>query len=500
MENPFKLNRVEIIVLSIGFLGGFLSRGIALFSSGYGIDDYAYLTKPMDFSFGFSQGRWGAGIFNQFLDCIGISGVYSTTVLVFLSFVLISYVGVLICRVWNISNNILLSLLVVLFFVTYPYQTEIYTFKIANAGFAFPMFFAFLSIYLSKYNIKSVILNSFLFAFAVSMYQIVLSYALVTILFLIIINFLNDNSSKVWVKLKNSLQNKLFISRSGVFFVGFTIYLILNKVILKLFNTGIVERGEFIRPDAIMVRFADAKSTIVKVFFNNEVIMPTFLKGILLLILVLSIFSVIKYFCRDKSNKNIILNIVIFLFMISFFLVSFLIPLLPLKDWYPVPRVISTISLIWGGLFVIVYYKGTFFKKNYLLVICGLILIFGFIGINNHILIDQLRINRFDENKANRIISRIEENSKFINVKKIAIIGGSWRYPVEVETIQGDMNISAFGAEWAKVPLINEISGYSFLEPTKEQAVHAKELCNTTSKWPSEESVFIIDDLAVACL
>jgi hypothetical protein len=120
--------------------------------------------------------------------------------------------------------------------------------------------------------------------------------------------------------------------------------------------------------------------------------------------------------------------------------------------------------------------------------------------ISNQILADQQNINELDKMKANRIISRLENLPNFGNVKFLHIAGGSWSYPTQIRTTQGDLNISAFYPDYSKVSLLTTVSGYTFETATGPKAVFGKQYCNSKQPWPDTESITIDDDLAVICL
>jgi hypothetical protein len=134
-----------------------------------------------------------------------------------------------------------------------------------------------------------------------------------------------------------------------------------------------------------------------------------------------------------------------------------------------------------------------------MLVLSGFIVL-SFIGTNNHIFLDQLRVNLRDRTKANRIISRLEALPDFTPVSGVIVSGGQWGYYSPVRTVQGDMNISALYAEWSKLSLLNEVSGYN-LQPAPPAVVEkAKGYCLTAPKWPSPQAVVRLDSFAVVCL
>ncbi len=503
MKKLFKLNKNELLALFFGFFGNIFAKGIILFVPTYSIDDYKYLSTTYDISFLVSQGRWGWALLSQTLFSLGIRDLYSITMLNFLSFFLMSLIGIFICRMWKVSHNLLLSSFIVLLFTTFPYQAEIYTFRVASSGFAFSMMLAFLAVYISNFNLKRIFLSIFLLTISLSIYQIGFSYILVFFSFLILMEYLKKENLSVLNRIKNIFMEKTIVAKLITIFGGFLTYIVLNKIILRVFNVQITKRSQLISFSdnaEIIDRLHKINELLTKIYFQDEVIMPFVLKFFLLAFLASAIFLVSKFLFNKNNFFNSLFNISLFLLIIIVFSIIPILPTTILFEWWPVPRLIAPISLFWCGVIVIFYKKCKKNIANFLIFSFGSILIFGFLGINNHIFIDQIRINKQDENKVNRIILRLEKNPQFKNVSTLAIVGGSWAHQLRTETIYGDMNISAFGANWAKIPMVNNLSGYKFIEPTTEQLNYAKEYCKDMPQWPANESITVINEVGVICL
>jgi hypothetical protein len=170
-----------------------------------------------------------------------------------------------------------------------------------------------------------------------------------------------------------------------------------------------------------------------------------------------------------------------------------------LENMWPAPRVLSQTGMFWGGMFALVCQFSRLVGRRVLFVGLG-VMMFSFIGIGNVILGDQLRTNMRDIEMANRIVARIESLPGFDKIEAMAISGGRWAYASPVQTVQGDMNISALPVPWAKVPLLNEATGYRFLEAPADVAERANAYCQGSAKWPALQSVTKMGSTAVVCL
>lgn len=157
------------------------------------------------------------------------------------------------------------------------------------------------------------------------------------------------------------------------------------------------------------------------------------------------------------------------------------------------------LSFFWAGIVAFAYLNSINAESKFIVIGLCCIVLFSFIGVNNHIFTDQLRVNMRDRHKANRIVARMESQPAFSNVQRVAIVGTVWGYPAPIYTTQGDMNISAFGADWSKVNVLKEVSGYNFGAATENEQKVAIKFCEDVPKWPSENSLVVLGDLCIVC-
>lgn len=500
-----KLTKEERIVFIISILGFILARGITFFTLGYAVDDYIFTLFTPNIGTVLYQGRWGSGLFFEFFNYLGIQGVFSPTLLMFIAAIGFVLLGIIICRIWKINNNITLSSLVVLFITLFPYQAEIFTFKMTLTFFIFSLFFGFTSVYLSKFKLKEFSLATILFVFAISMYQLVINYVFVAIITSLVIETLRsyksdsykyDNNFWFDVIRRINLGPQLLTLISGT-----SVYFLMNKLLLSFLHISIADRGNFINLHNISNRLYQFKISVETVFFQNEPILPLGSKILLLVLLFFVCVGLIRlYYLRRKNTINSFKVIMAVLILLAVSILGVWGVSLLLAVWWPVPRIIASLGVFWAGILVVGY---TLFDESVkkIFFIISTILIFSFIGINNHVYIDQLRINMKDIQMANRIIVRLQMLPNFTKIKTIAFVGTRWGYGTQIKTLQGDMNISAFGAEWSRLNLINEVGGFDFSAASNNEVNIAKDLCGNESISPNSDFfVGVTGTLGVICL
>lgn len=473
-----------------------LARGIILFNLAYQTDDYsAILFRGFDFTLFLRWGRWGGGLLGEFFDHLGLNYNYALTWWAFFSFVVFSFVVILVCRLWKIRENFLLSLLVSLIIVLHPYQAELYTFKIAIPTLSFALLFSFIAIYKSKLKTFSIIWTSLLFGFALSVYQTVFNYLLMVLVFSLLFELWRYQK-----ELKSIKTNKFFWKSESTpkfltLSLGALFYLISNKIFLFIFQKDFYkERVETLKISAWRERFLELINLYKKIFLDPEYVLPRLDKYLLLFLLlafVLSIFYLAYKLWQKKEPFKSFLGVIMVL------LALLAIPglLLSLKNWYSNLRPLSAVSFFWSGVFVtLILFFHPRLKKLWYFIIP--ILVISFVGINNTIFLDQIRINKKDFLEANRIIGRLESQPNFSEVKKIVFFGIlTKKYFSPDQTTD-----SAFTGEYSKLKITEEATRYSFPKPIDEENKIAADYCQGAPVWPYEGSVTIMENLGIVCL
>lgn len=495
MKNKITLTKSEIITFLFGVLISLLAKGAALFPLSYATDDFKCMLDPLSAERLLSQGRFGAVFVRGLLQALGAAPPHTNTLFIFLGLVSIVLIGILICRLWKISDNVILSSLVVSFIALHPYQAEIFTFKIAGF-FGLTLLLSFIGFYFSELKVKTLIWTTLCIVFALSIYQLVLNYIFIVLCFTLLLEIISPSENRK--NFKAIVTNTKLLPRLLTVVLGAIIYLILNNIIQTIFHIKPIFRSQFISFNDLPSRIHQINSLILKIFLKAEPILPIILKIFLAIIAILAVLNIFWSILFGITNRNKFYKLISFVtLLVSVFLGIIGVSLL-LKDWWPAPRILGSIGIFWSGILVFAY-KNSDKRTKILTIILSTIIIIGFAGINNHIFTDQLRLNMRDFHKANRIIGRLEENPEFPKLKTIVIVGEHWDYPSKIDTQYKDMNISAFGPRWSKLNILREVSGYNFSKPTNEDIRIAEKYCKNSKKWPESNSVTIKDGIGIVC-
>ncbi|MNL05209.1 hypothetical protein D3C87_1257930 [compost metagenome] len=226
-------------------------------------------------------------------------------------------------------------------------------------------------------------------------------------------------------------------------------------------------------------------------------------KVVIAMMLVIAGLAVCVEIFRSPAGSRLRFEKMAFLLAVPLLALTTVGVILPFKDWWPVPRVLSQTSLIIGLILLLAY---PILRRSLVklpaaaFMLLPVFLIVSFVLKSNQVFADQQRLNSWDRMKVNRIVARLEKNVDFQKIEYVFFGGGGFGYPAGLNTVQGDMNVSALYPTYSKMPLLLETSGYRFKPAVGEQAIRGEDFCKTAAAWPSERSVSVIGNLAVICL
>ena len=493
------LNQNEFRVFVIAIIVSLAAKGASLFPISYSSDDFFATFSSRNFDWFVGDGRFGWALLSELTYIIGAAPPFTNTFYTLLYMISLVIVGIIVCRIWRINDSMVLSTLVVLFISIHPYQAELFSFKVNALYNALSIFFAYIGLYYSELKLKTVLWTSFCVVVALSIYQISLSLIFTTLCLALVLEVPRQYTQNTSINWREIINNTKLWPRLITICSGTGLYLVINKAIQYVLHISPSDRFQFIHIENILPRLIEIKNVLIRIFILPEPLMPISLKIMLIILILLAVYFYVGKIFSKSLNKSTIVNLSVLTVLFIIATLSIIGVTSAIKSWWPVPRSLSAISFFWGGMIALAYITSGE-KIRLLVVSLSIFVLFGFIGINNHIFTDQLRLNMRDFHKANRIIARMENNPDFTKIQRIAVVGGNWYYPSAIHTVEGDMNISAFSQPWSKISILKEISGYDFAYATPDEQKKAEEYCRGTLKWPEPGSVIISGNLCIVCL
>jgi hypothetical protein len=480
------LSSAEVRVTVVALIASLIARWHA-FAPAYSIDDYGLMTEGGSglLSGAIAQGRSLVFLLRAALTSLGALPPHSFVLGSVIMHATLVGIAVFCCRLWGIQERFSIAAAASLLFVLHPYQAEIFTFKTAVLFVALALALAFLGLAAAASHGWRFGAGVLAFTAALMLYQAVLNYAAVAVLFGALIYFARGEAA--WF-FRNVARRQITLIAVSV-----VLYFAATAAIASAAAVGMNERTELLRAGDIGTRIGVAGQQLQQMFTRPEPIMPRLPKLLLAFATAAAAVGALAA-SRHRGRTAAAIGVAVLIgapLCLGVVLV--------LKQWWPVPRVFAHTGLMWAGMFALCAGSSAPVFRRIALGVAAVV-VFSFIGTNNHVFSDQLRIQMRDVSKTNRILGRIEMLPDFRSLQGIVVHGGYWTYALPLATQQGDMNVSLLYPAWTKRPLMNEVSGYNFPPAPDAVAGKAAAWCTPEKKWPAAEAVTAIDNFAVVCL
>lgn len=468
-----------------------VARG-ALLIPGFSIDDYGLVHVPEHVTLEHTASG-GRPLVAPLLAVLKIFAIYPGDAMLLSSLSLMCaliFAGLVSCRLLNIGDNIVNLSAVMSFMVLFPYQAEIFTFRVASVLLAIPLALMFAALYAPLINIRQWLGSVAAAITALCIYQTVLSYAAMVMVMMLgfqLLHGINTYAINLWKRKVMMLLLSLF---------G---YFVVLKAVLAFTTSRHARLGVLSKSEEVVQRTWDVLALIKRILFVGEPVMPVAVKVMLLAILLCVFAAIIQDHARVSAVHSKSSRAMVFATLLPVGLLACVGVIIAIPGWWPVPRVLSQTGLFWGALLSLGLSYATPSLRQ-VLIILGTGALVSFVGINNTIVSEQIRLNRRDMAQALRIVSVIEQLPDPKSIKGICVHGGTWYYPSYFHTVQGDLNVSALSVVYAKTSLINEVSGKGYIAPDEATLSKAREYCVATPRWPDKSSVSRIGDFGVVCL
>jgi hypothetical protein len=485
-----RFRRLFLLVL---FLTAITKAGA--FLPAYSIDDYFLTLDSPPPATMLGQGRFGAALLLQLFHLIQLEPSYARIFFVAFALAVSSLLAALIVRHWNLKGWPAVAAAAMI--ALHPFTTEIFTFRTALGISMCALLLLAALLVPRRWSPAGVLAGSALFAVALSIYQVVLHYALMIVLLGAAIGL-----TRLVIAGRRTALRGMARGRNAALLactvLGTLLYAAINAVLSRALQVTMTARTRLIPLSGIGERAAKVWEVLRYRFLEPSPLIGRFPKALLLLLLLLALLGLAARL-RPLAARSVLLFLAV-AGLLAAALVWTVGIILVLDDFWPVPRVMSHTGVFWAGVLAIAFASLGAWGRRALAGV-SLLLVLSFVGSSNRILNDQVRLNVRDAAKANRIVARLEALPGFTGTETVAVHGSTWSYPLSYGTADHDMNISAFGADWAKVALLREVSGYDLkLAKADAQKAAAAAYCGGVPPWPGPGSVTIRDGLAILCL
>lgn len=462
---------------------------------GFALDDYVHQQKtdPTTYNLLEMQGRWGSILLSWFLDSLNVP--LSSTYVFGSVFLSLALSGILTCAVKLMRfsfSYVNLGLAAVV--ISSTYQTEIYTFRSAILNVSISFLLTLLTIWIiqfvrsPKISIISAIVTV---GVALSFYQSILNYLIIIGVHSAVV--IRKTEANNWQAGRLNRPTNLLIATVS----GTLLYFFFTKLLQTSLKISADPRSSFIPAEAIQNRLLEWAGLIVRVLFLEEPIAPQSFKVFaFILSFAVAVIGALSMTSKKETKTYFTTIVILSLSTIS------MIPgvILLLQNWWPMPRVIAHLAFGFGfcAMFIISNVPRQVQRTS--LVFLALLTLSMSLKTQS-MFIDQQKLNRIDGEVASAIAATVSESVGSDLFPTVTIVGGFYSHTnSSVSTMQGDLNMSAFGATFSKYPLVFGKFSTPPKLPTVIQEDEAAAECSAHPLWPTTGSVFKSKDQVIVCL
>jgi hypothetical protein len=406
--------------------------------------------------------------------------------------------GWAVVRFWGCEERNWLTVLAAAIIANHPYTAEIFTFRVGLPPAGAVAALLTLLLHLAARPSGGIWAGAITIVLAVSCYPIALHYALMValvgaavVLGRALIAPRADPALLLRPALRPVLRLSLFIA------VGTVVYCLVMAVVGRLLHVS-SSYFTFLPAADLPDRFILAVRRLGSTFLGANPLVPAVVRAMLGATVLLLLAGAAR--ARPWRTGRLALALGFLSLLGAALMWSLGIPLaLGSFLWLP-PRSMAHIGIFWAGCCLLAVELNAKPWVTRTVTVLSAVTVLSFIGVNQQVFEDQRRLNARDLAMANRIVGRLEVLPGFDKTMPVAFVGGQWPGRA-VATFWGDLNVSAYGAWWSQVPLLNEVSGLALRrQQDAERKVAADNYCAAVEPWPAVEAVTVRDGMAIVCL
>lgn len=478
-----------------------VARAQVAFDFTYAADDYRAIVAGFGSVSGalVKEGRFGTYLLSKVFEAVGFDPVRAPFITVLASIFLAVWSANAVLRLWSHDVPRTLRVMLLVIIAAHPYTTEILGFRNIAIYHLLAFALAVAAIVISRLNFWGLLVSSVMFAMSLTMYQVPLSYVSIVICFDVALRAIRHFTQGEAVPTAYSLRDRSFYARMVTVAVGFSLYFVGLKI-----TTHGVPPHPFSVPISLSQVPERLRTYGLDLLYGHFVsgtayARPLVTRPILFIPLLLVATAVIELVvcARDRSQSLLAAAVALVAPVLAGFAMLG-IPLFFTVLWLP-PRVLATIGLVWAGVAIIAISVRRLIPQQVFVVLLGLVT-FSFIAQNNQIFIDQARVATRDHNLAIRVLSKLEEQPNFSDMKAIASVGRRLDTGAPMPTATHGFNDSNWEYQWVIAPMLTELSGYPMRPAYQPEIDEAEAYCKEHGHWPAAESVVIRGELAIICL
>lgn len=454
---------VALVVLMV------LLRAPFWVSPGWSVDSYSIL-MGVSGELNLSQGRVGQSLIYLVLHELGFNRFALASLGTLISVIIGSVGAWLLFAHFETSKKNLLSIFMAsLLFLLHPFNVELLTFPEVNISTSVAFLLAVVAFILVTSRLGSLRAAVLVFCFALSVYQVVLNLVVICILAFLLF------------RCRNWADSRIFFYRSTLFLLtSVGIYLLLIKGTSALTGVALEGRAVFLSGSELLDRAGSVMSATL-----NLLTFPTLVESSGTRFVALSLVTVCAMiYIRSNLRAERWRAVAVLPLFVGLGSVAAIGVVMAGKVWWPVPRVLASVSLILPIVLLFAYAETQHRLERFCLIALSSALLFAYAAISYVAYHDQRTLNSLDQQLAREISRGVLKNSDSVVIVNKHM---RWSHGVRLRTVVGDMNISAFAVQSSYPGLFLYSTGRLLSFGKVDEAAAA--WCESVMPWPSEAAV-----------
>ncbi|MBY6279165.1 glucosyltransferase domain-containing protein [Stenotrophomonas maltophilia] len=462
---------------------------------GLSIDSYFYVRgfPTMDQLFG--QGRFGQYMVFMAGESIGFNALTFGTLLQGVGLLCFAASVPLLFTAFDRTGQasrtgvIMASLMITL----HPYSAEILSFSEASFTAQLATALGIGATFLAARRPERWWIGSVLLFAALSMYQLLLNYVALMLLFGTLQILVRDRAASVlhWQRYRELMAPALMTV------VGLGAYMVAYKLVIAGFGLSETSRSQLLPLTMAPSRYDELMQLSAFLWKRPYIVEDAPLASRLMWAGAGLGWLGFVIWVAVKRPRQVLLCL----------LIAALVPLAGIgviaagKAWWPVPRVLGGIVVVWAMGVYWLFFLGRKRWQQWVVAVPIGVSLLGAAAVGHRIHSDQMLVNGYDKLLAAEIYHSLNQLPGFNDRVPISIVNRNmrWAHPARLPTAYMDLNMTAFALTGAQQGVLRMTTGHELntVEPTPD---HIK-VCEAIPSWPTKGfSALAPDGAAVVCL
>lgn len=472
-----------------------LARLPFIVQHGLSIDSYFYVRGFPTMAQLFGQGRFGQYMVFMGGEALGFNALTFGTLLQGVGLLCFAVTVPLLFTAFDRTGQLSRAGLVMTSLVVtlHPYSAEILSFSEASFTAQLATAMGIGATFLVARRPNQWWLGAILLMIALSLYQLLLNYIALMLLFGAIQLLVREGDGGIfrWQRYRDLARPLLMTV------VGVAVYMIAYKLVIASFGLNETSRSQMLPLGMIGARFDELVQLSGFLWKRPYIVEDAPVASVLMWVAAGLGWASFVVWVIFKHPRRAVVAL----------LLAALIPIAGIgviavgNAWWPVPRVLGGIVVVWAmGVYWLFYLFSRRWQKWLVGILVSLSLL-GAAAIGHRIHSDQMLLNGYDKVLAAEIYRSLNQHPDFTDRTKIAIVNRNmrWAHPAPLRTAYMDLNMTAFALTGAQQGVLRMTTGHelSTIEPTADQI----KVCDSLPVWPAAGFTTITaSGEAVVCL